>query len=358
MGCCADKIVVEFPEETNALGDPLLNETDNNTVPVGHNTNTIEESNAKELRLQVERLPSFNQDGKVWILDKHRDRESSKSAQPNVKAYSYDKKLMAQKRVTLSDKHNFLWLTSIIQGSMYSAEQQSEITRVALDKVLNLLPVPFRDKIWEITNVEQDTFIVSEEYEEFVDALLIATGQYKISSNEFDDDYEFRNMSHVFARVIKVDQLFSRANNVSNALSRTTQTLSNIGATQVVVKLRNLDGDADIPANDIAIPMLTGFTKKAIKHSVKYCTRIWWKILTDVWWDEDNQYDTALPAKLNEYRMKRRTSRRTSKVTQDVRTSLIATSMNDLFPDLYESITSEKSDDEEPHTYDNHLKPF
>ena len=98
-------------------------------------------------RIQVEQLPQFESNYK-WILDKKRDKESPASTTPTVKAFHYDKALMARKRVTLSDNHNFLWFTSIVRGSLSAAKETSEITRSALDKVLNLLPVPFRDKIW------------------------------------------------------------------------------------------------------------------------------------------------------------------------------------------------------------------
>ena len=42
------------------------------------------------------------------------------------------------KRVTLTNSHNFLWFVTAVQSAAHSAERESEITRKSLDKILNV----------------------------------------------------------------------------------------------------------------------------------------------------------------------------------------------------------------------------
>eukprot|EP01083_Nonionella_stella_P010383 29604_1 len=307
------------------------------------------------MRIQVEQLPQFKENYS-WILDKNRSAESPASNRSSLKAYSYNTELFRKKRVTLTNTHHFLWLTSIIQGASKAAEIESEITRVALDKMLNLLPVPYRDKIWELCNTDEDTFIVVEEFEEFVDSLLIATGQYIVNMDD-DEMFELRDMSKIFGEIVSVNNIFLRKKCVAKTVSKHVDSLSTFGATRVVMLLRNLQEEKEIEPNDIAIPLLTGFTKKAIKHSMKYCTRLFWKILTDVWWDEDDDEDMALPVDIEQYaREKHRHSRKRSKITDDLKRHLSQTSMDDLFGRLKfdRQISIEETDDEDSYLANDH----
>merc|ERR1712087_485672 len=164
-------------------------------------------------------------------------------------------------------------------------------------------------------------------------------------------------MSNVINEIVNVDKVWKEKKNITNTVSRNRYTLSTKGATTIIMLLRNLEKESDIAPNDIAIPLLTGFTRKAIKHSVKYCTRIFWKVLTDIWWDEDDEDDIALPADLNEYEQKRRHSRqRSSKITDQQRKHLSQASIDSLFGQL--NLTEQKSysldeDEDEMESYQN-----
>merc|ERR1712228_1165618 len=172
--------------------------------------------------------------------------------------------------------------------------------------------------------------------------------------------FELRDMSDVVKEIVNVDRIWKEKTNITNTVSKNRSTLSTKGATRIVMLLRNLEKESEIAPNDISIPLLTGFTRKAIKHSLIYCTRIYWKVLTDIWWDEDDEEDMALPAELDEYQQrKRRHSRqRSSKVSDHMKRQLSQSLNSDLFGKLIlqKSYTNEDEEDEPSYQNDNFLK--
>eukprot|EP01083_Nonionella_stella_P293139 996884_1 len=100
-----------------------------------------------------------------------------------------------------------------------------------------------------------------------------------------DLDFEFRNMMDEFKqrmRHINLDELFE---DDSNIYTDANNQLVIYGAVEIRVRLRGMNNKYAI--NDIAVPLLTGFTKKAITHCLTFCSRIFWKIIADEWWDYD-----------------------------------------------------------------------
>ena len=198
--------------------------------------------------------------------------------------------------------------------------------------------------------------------------MLIATGQYEIDLEEEEDDdmmFELRDMSSVVKEILSIEKVWMEEKNVTDTVSKNRLTLTTKGATKFVMLMRNFNKESDIAPDDISIPLLTGFTKKAVKHSIKYCTRIFWKILTDIWWDEDDEEDMALPIELEHYdsvkqRRRRHSRQRSSKsMPGDVKRQLSQTSISSLFGILLDHKTqSYDEEEEEPSSYqnDNFLK--
>merc|ERR1712228_76677 len=302
-------------------------------------------------RIQIDQLNSQKDDNGILNV-KH------STFVDNVNEYHKNK------RVTLTNSHNFLWFVTAVQSASSSAERESEITRKSLDKILNLLPIPFRDKIWEVCNIDNETYLFQEDYAEFVDALLVATGQIRVDEDE-ELDFEIRDMTDVFIQIIDIDMLFKDKDNISK-WSQSVSCLSTLGATKIVMKARNLKNRNDIKsADDVSIALLTGFTRKAMKHALTFCTRFFWKLLTDIWWDEDDDDDMALPVSLSKYdknnrlmlenkssslRLQKRKSNshrlQSPNLTSQQRDGLNGTSLEILFPDLSLS-THEFADDED-----------
>eukprot|EP01084_Bolivina_argentea_P098344 176742_1 len=249
----------------------------------------------------------------IWILDKNRKLRSIPSPIP-ISSIQKNRKL------SLTNSHNFLWITSILQGSISFAQKESELNRGCFDRMLSLLPKNYRISLWNVINIDNDTFIVSEEYIEFVDCLLIATGQKY--GMEHDMDLEIRDMSKIFAKIVNIDAIFKDLDGkyTTNTVSKSKKALSVKGATKIICNLRNMDENENNISiqNDLALPILTGLTKKALMYSVTYCTQSYWKILTGVFWDEENEDDLALCTPISHF----------NSVVKN-------TSMQDLFGDLF-----------------------
>ena len=212
-------------------------------------------------------------------------------------------------------------------------------------------------------NIDNEPYLFQEDYAEFVDAMLVATGQLRVDDDE-ELDFEIRDMTDVFIKIIDIDALFKERENISK-WSQTASCLSTLGATKIVMKARNLENRNEIASSDdVSIALLTGFTRKAMKHALTFCTRVFWKLLTDIWWDEEDDNDMALPMSLSKYDKKHMRAMRKQKsasmklqkknnnlvspsLTATQRDGLNGTSLEILFPDLSLSCAHELADSDD-----------
>jgi len=248
-------------------------------------------AHTKHLSIKIDRVSHKKRGSYIWILDKDRKITSIPSPVPID---------MSKKRVSLTNMHNFLWISCVLRDTVSDAHKESEITKPALHRILSLLPIHYRAQIWDVINEDDDTFIVAEDYKLFVDALLIASAQkYQIdTADECEMEMELRNMLPVVGQLINVDLVFKQHRYITSAVSKSKVALSTEGAKHIVLRLRNLqESNLDHMSqiqNDLALPILTGLTKSAFLHSLTFATRYYWRVLTKVYWDEDDPKDIPL----------------------------------------------------------------
>ena len=168
-------------------------------------------------------------------------------------------------------------------------------------------------------------------------------------------------MTEIFCRIVDIDAIFKNKLNIDK-WSSTASCLSTKGAIEIVMRVRNLQNRNDITASDdVSIALLTGFTRKAMRHALLFCTSIFWKLLTGVWWSEDDESDMALPVSLGKYdkdmsvldipnkKKGHSRGRKSTKLSEDQINGINATSLEVLFPDL-------SLDDEQSCSYNQYLK--
>merc|ERR1712228_79094 len=228
------KLVINDGDDDQSIDNPKTTTLSILNVTPSNDTEQKEEKTKKQkhrrvsstyngFRIQIDQLNSQKDDNGILNV-KH------STFVDNVNEYHKNK------RVTLTNSHNFLWFVTAVQSASSSAERESEITRKSLDKILNLLPIPFRDKIWEVCNIDNETYLFQEDYSEFVDALLVATGQIRVDEDE-ELDFEIRDMTDVFIQIIDIDMLFKDKDNISK-WSQSVSCLSTLGATKIVMKAK------------------------------------------------------------------------------------------------------------------------
>eukprot|EP01084_Bolivina_argentea_P066182 120642_1 len=297
---------------------------------------TGQETTYSGIRLQIDQCYSFK--GDPWILDPERKNNEENIIKTTHIVTNIDE-YHKNRRVTLSNGHNFLWFTTAIQSILDDViDNEMALSRKELDKELDLLPIPFREKIWQMSRDIESDLMYPDDYAEFVDCLLLATGQFEIDDDMEELGFQIRDMTQVFCSIVDVDAIFGTKGNTSN-WSKTARCLSTKGATEIVKAARNCNAKELEASDDMAITLFTGFTRKAIKHAMTFCTQIFWKVLTDIWWDQDDEEDMALPMSFDKYngtgaKSKSRKATFNSKISEQQRQSICAVSLEVLFPDL------------------------
>ena len=82
---------------------------------------------------------------------------------------------------------------------------------------------------------EDETYLFFEDYALFSDALLVATGQFDLSEDVDEVDFEIRDMTDVFMSICDIDAIF-RDKYCSN-WSKSTLCLSTTGAVEILLKV-------------------------------------------------------------------------------------------------------------------------
>eukprot|EP01084_Bolivina_argentea_P313800 543474_1 len=194
-----------------------IEESDLNSSYNSDSTNSLTSENLNSktptnFRIQIEEI-EFDPNYK-WILDPNRSSVSPVKTNKivditvgnNIRDIIPHTNNNNNNDNILTNKHNFIWFTSICQKSIKDAEKESEITRETFDNILSESPIKFRDKIYSICNIDKESFIVFEDYLEFVYSILIATNQYDINNLSQIDNLklEFRDMTQIFMDKVNI----------------------------------------------------------------------------------------------------------------------------------------------------------